>query len=146
MWLASVSRHHPRHGIVPTTEWNRTTLREAHGRLVDLLRGVGDTSMERFFRMCVTACFHRALTADEAAGLSAAWKAAPAVDLAGAPVEVIAQHGVPESCLVSTSPCASPTKRLLMPKQPGQRWPLWLPQDCGACASCLARAALRPTG
>jgi hypothetical protein len=101
------------------------------------LLGVGDQELERGFRMCATLCVHRALTDAEIAAMPDDCRA-PAVDLAGGPVEVLWRTpGVKDA--LSTQPCTAPTRVQL----PGSDNPeLWIPNDCGECPSCAARAAL----
>lgn len=132
MWLASVSARYEGE-IVPTTLWTPEVFDGAERVLRTVLAGVGDRWRERFFRMVVTACFHRALTDEEAQGLPQWWQRHPAVHLAGGPVEVFWQHGVPAESLLATMPC----------EQPGRQWIkrplLWVPVDCGQCPPCKAR-------
>ncbi len=100
-----------------------------------LMAGVGDVDRQREFRMCITLCRHRALTQGEFDALPVWWHEAPPYDIAGGPVEVRWHRGVPES--PSTKPCANPHRERV--GSPVER--LWLPMDCGACESCLARAS-----
>lgn len=139
MWLASLSKHDQRGRIIGTGDWCWRTreLREAEQELRRALEGVGDPSMERLFRMNITLCLHRAVSAEEAARLPAEWDEAPG-GLAGGPIEVLWQHGVPD--LPQTKPCEAPTREVIDASRPD----LWLPGDCGICAPCLGRAAIRP--
>ena len=102
--------------------------------LMGELRGVGDEQTERVFRMCLTLCFHRALTKEEEVLLPDGWSKAPYAGIAGGPVEIIRQN-VPStpSCL----PCEDPTKLPLSPHDAS----LWIPGDCGRCEPCKAREA-----
>jgi hypothetical protein len=99
------------------------------------LGGIGDERRERFFRMCVTACLHRGLTDAELAGLPASWHQAPAIDIAGGPVEVLWSKGIPD--VLSARPCDHPTRKPFDPRRRATE--LWIPLDCGACPSCVAR-------
>jgi len=102
-----------------------------------VLGGAGDPERERFFRMCITACLHRGVTQSELRRLPQWWHDAPAVDLAGGPLEVLWSKGVPD--ILSAQPCAQPCRKLLDPRRPD----LYLPLDCGTCPSCLARIQAR---
>lgn len=104
------------------------------------LGGIGDESRERFFRMCITACLHRGVRADELALIPAWWHEADAVDIAGGPVEVLRSTGVPE--IPSAMPCRNSGRQALDPF----RSDLWIPVDCGACEPCRARQAVRTRG
>lgn len=137
VWLASYSLKNGKGKIVPTADFDHKQRVKALETLRKALRGVGDETGERFFRMCVTHCFHRVLSLAEEAGLSEAWKRAEPVDIAGGPVEVFWQHGVPESARLSTSPCENPGHLHL-----GQT-DLWLPIDCEMCPPCVARRDAR---
>ena len=105
---------------------------------IDLLRRVlgpaGNPARERIFRMQVTLCIHRALTAEDVAALPAYFHTDPATDLAGGPVEIIYET---EEGLLSTRPCHAPERIPLDRSNPL----LWIPGDCGACPPCGARAA-----
>jgi len=96
-----------------------------------LLGGVGDSEHEREFRMCITLCRHRALTDTEYEALPDWWHVADAVDIAGGPVEVRWSRNVPETPAIQ--PCVAPGKIKI-----GDG--LWLPEDCGECEPCRARA------
>jgi hypothetical protein len=134
VWLASLSLR-DRHGkIVPTETWSAERMAACQASIDTLLDGLGDPAYERSFRMCVTLCRHRALTADEADQLPDEWWTQPARDLAGGPIEVLWSRGLPET--LSTEPCANPTKVLLAPG-------CFFPKDCGVCPSCEARKACR---
>lgn len=125
--------------LIGTAEWTPEMWRYAEMTLKStVLAGVGDRSRERFFRMCITACLHRGLTPQELRRLPAWWHEAPAIDIAGGPLEIIWAHGVPD--IPSARPCENPGRRAIHPK----RLDLWLPMDCGQCGPCMARRALRP--
>lgn len=132
VWLASASLR-DRHGrIHPAKDWDEPTTQRVSDGLTVLLDGVGDDDHEREFRMCITLCRHRALTDAEFAALPEWWHAADAVDIAGGPVEVRWSHNVPDT--PATQPCVAPGKIAL-----GDG--LWLPEDCGECEPCCARAS-----
>jgi hypothetical protein len=141
VWLASVALHHRSASgpIVPTERWVRRTgtINEAHRLIEQALSGVGDPAREREFRMCVSLCRHRALTEEEAAGLPDWWHDAPAKDVAGGPLEVLWQRGIPRT--LSCEPCESPRRRPL----PGysRSSGVYIVDECGTCPSCRARAA-----
>lgn len=137
VWLASLSVRDTQGRIMRALDWPRDKLNMAEELLAQALDGVGDSESERVFRMCITLCYHRALTDEEAAGLPQWWKDAPPSRLAGGPVEVLRAKGRPG--LPSTAPCAKPTKELVSLEAP---YP-WIPRDCGHCPSCLARAELK---
>lgn len=99
------------------------------------LRGVGDDSKERLFRMNVTLCMHRACTEAEVAGLPAWWHEALS-GMAGGPVEVLWSKNVTDS--PSSAPCENPEHVPSMCGRPD----LWIPCDCGQCAPCKARAQI----
>jgi hypothetical protein len=135
VWLASLSKR-DRHGrIVPTERWDPFWMGAAQNSIDALLQGVGDRRRERSFCMCITLCRHRALTDEEADRLPADWWTTPAQDLAGGPLQVLWSVGIDET--PSTQPCTAPTRIPL--SQPG----LYLPEDCGRCEPCQARATCR---
>lgn len=130
VWLASMSMRN-RHGqIIAAEHWCRHPV--AYRALCKVLRGVGDPSRERLFRMNVTLCLHRAVTAEEIASLPQTWKD-DLSGMAGGPVEILWSKGVeaPESC----KPCLSPGRNNAIPGRPD----LWIPLDCRKCPPCLAR-------
>lgn len=116
-----------------TANWGRHR-RRGEALLRAAVGGGGDHDRERIFRMNVTLCLHRAMTDDEVAALPAYFHSDPATDLAGGPVEVLweSEPGSP-----STRPCANPERQVLDRRRPD----LWVPRDCGDCASCVARSA-----
>lgn len=136
VWLASCSLHH--NGPVPTGEYNKHQKDHALRILKQLLSGVGDERWTRFFRMNLTFCLHRGLSDREIARLPAWWHAAPAVHIAGGPVEVFWSRGAAPGA-ISADPCHDPRKTYLSPK-------IWLPLDCGQCPPCRARAEIERTG
>lgn len=118
-----------------TQVWTPRTLAEAEATLLRVLAGAGDTRYERLFRMQITLCLHRALTADEISILPSYFHTDPAVDLAGGPVEILRET---EPGWETTKPCHQPVRHSLDPRDPL----LWFPLDCGDCPPCLARQAL----
>lgn len=139
VWLASVScRRGDR--LLASTDW-RDRFDWAVGRLRSVvLRGVGDETRERLFRMNVTLCLHRAVSDAELEGFPAGWKCSPG-GLAGGPVEILWSKGVVES--PSCRPCENPRwDTRLEPDRPD----LALPIDCGRCGPCLARKHIAETG
>src|SRR5262245_57176181 len=138
VWLASLSRRSPiTDRFRATTKWTAGERAAGEGILREWLAGLGDPARERLFRMQVTLCLHRAIGPREGEAMPAWFWAAPAVGLAGGPVEILWENtpGGP-----STQPCAHPTRHPF----PGERWDpdLWIPEDCGACPSCLARTRI----
>lgn len=136
VWLVSGSLRDFFGRLIPSARWTPADTAILEATLLTALDGVGDRTRERFFRMPVTACIHRQLTADEEAGLRAEWHHAPAVHLAGGPLEIL-RETVPGAA--STKPCRDPGRKAV----PGQRDPdLFLLQDCGTCESCAARTQM----
>ena len=135
VFLASISQRDRWGQLVPTGSWTPEQRAAARRRLLEALRGVGDESRQRLFRMNITLCLHRALTDEEVADLPGWWHAAPATDLAGGPIEVLWEN-TPGAA--STKPCRAPRRGSF----PGAPPELWLPLDCGRCGPCLARAAV----
>lgn len=132
VWLASVTLRDRHDEIIPTETWSRSMLERANIILDGVLLGAGDPQRERSFRMCATLCRHRAVRDDEALRLPESWWTEAARDLAGGPVEVMWERGIPPT--LSTQPCANPSWMPITPK-------LKAPLDCGDCESCRARAA-----
>jgi len=123
--------------IVPALKWSRRS-REHADRLIErALDGAGDVRFERSFAMCVTLCRHRGLSDAEIADLPTG--CALGRGLAGAPLRVYWQRGVPDDML-SAQPCDNPGRSPLGP-QPD----LYLVEECGRCPSCLAREKLYAT-
>lgn len=140
VWLASTSIRNRYGQLIPSSIWraDRRTLDRLERISRRAIQGVGDYTAQRFFRMPITACFHRALTLEEEAGLPDGWKDAPAVDLAGGGIETFwSTVGDP----LSVQPCDNPGKEPL----PGGAWhpDLYLIIECGDCPSCRARLAVR---
>lgn len=137
VYLASISKRSPLViGKATSTQlWSDATRAEAEGWLLRLLGPAGNPDRERLFRMQITLCLHRALTADEVAALPEYFHRDPATDLAGGPVEILreTERGSP-----TTLPCHAPIRRAIDRRDPL----LWLPIDCGACPPCRARHAL----
>ena len=134
MWLASVSLRDITGALVPTAYWNAVNRGNASTLLDSVLRGLGDETRQRQFRMPVTFCRHRAVTEREEAGLPKWWRDAPPCDLAGPPLEVMWTKGIKES--LSLQPCADPGRAPL-----GDDPDIYLIVPCGACPSCKARDA-----
>lgn len=89
----------------------------------------------RLFRMNVTTCLHKALTDDEILAIVPGWSCGKGRDIAGGPVEILEEtvKGAP-----STRPCESPGHLVISRDRPD----LWVPEDCGLCDPCRARAAI----
>jgi hypothetical protein len=137
VWLASVS-HSERGVLVPAGEWVHSAIGSLGERLLDkALLGRGDSTMQRGFRMNITLCRHRVVTDKEIAMLPPEWHDSPPVDIAGGPVEILWATGMmPTSPAVY--PCENPGRRLIAQLADPR---LWIPEDCGACPPCVARAA-----
>ena len=136
VWLASISRR----AVLADKPlavglWSKQTIEESTALLKRALAGVGDETRERCFRMNITLCLHRALTPAEVNALPDWFHTAPALDLAGGPVEVLWET---EEGWETTRPCHAPERMSLWPGDPL----LWFPQDCGWCPPCQARRAL----
>lgn len=123
--------------IFGTADWGLTEYALAERFALSALRGVGDETRQRAFRMNVTYCIHRAVSAEERAIIaqSPAWCNAPG-GLAGGPVEVLWTRGIPHR--EAAMPCHNPGRLVISASRPD----LWLPSDCGRCPPCLARAAI----
>lgn len=96
--------------------------------LRSLLTDIGHPERWRAFRMCLTVCYHKVALPDEvdaAFGL----RRPHGHNLAGGPVEILAES---EPAPTSAKPCENPSFRdvFAMP----------IPQDCGKCKPCEARA------
>ncbi len=140
VWLASIALRRRSSGeIRPGATWWADDLEFAQRTLQWLLKGRGDSSRERCFQMVVTTCLHRGLTDEEEALLPSWWHDEPAVHLAGAPIKVLWSRGCADT--PSVQPCANPG-RLSLGSDPR----LWLPEGCGECESCQARAMVERTG
>lgn len=135
VWLCSVSRRDPKGMVVPTHRWSWRE-REHAERLIDRVLGdCGDPSIQRQFRMCVTACRHRATSRSERASFSEAFLAFRPTDIAGSPVEVLWSRGIPEN-LDATRPCLAPGKQAIGPG-------LYLLVPCDRCDACTRNEAVR---
>jgi hypothetical protein len=137
VWLCSVSHGGPR-GIIGTGDWGPAEFALAERLAHSALKGVGDPGRERAFRMNITFCIHRAVSAAEKASLPACWAGAPGA-LAGGPVEVLWSRGIPHRA--AAMPCEKPTRLVIDRSRPD----LWLPTDCQKCSPCLARLAIERT-
>jgi len=136
VWLASASLHDFFGRIIPSARWSAGDRWKLESTLLEVLAGVGDSSRERFFRMPVTACIHRQLTAAEEAGLRPEWHQAPAVHMAGGPMEIL-RETIPGA--LSTRPCVRPGQRNVPAARDAD---VFLLVDCGHCDPCRARAAI----
>lgn len=141
VWLASASIRNRYGEVIPSTIWreNRRQFERLEDSVRLVLRGVGDESAERFFRMPITACFHRALTTEEQAGLPDGWLESSAVDLAGGGIETFfSTVGEP----LTIEPCESPGREAVP-----RAWhpDLYYIIECGECPPCRARLAVRTT-
>jgi hypothetical protein len=141
IWVAAISVYHA--GVVrQALEWKPDLVQRHLKKLVAALRGVGDESRERCFRGAVTLHLHRALTAEEYAGLPEAWRALVPIGVAESPVEIIYTKGLRES--LAAEPCRELLQRPLEPVQVRQHAPpLWIPKECAQCDTCKAREELR---
>lgn len=141
VWLCSVSCHgnnaipgkKPR--TVATGEWTPEMFATAEKLAHAALKGVGDESRERAFRMNITFCIHRAVSDKEKAKLPAKWATAPG-GLAGGPIQVLWSRGIEHK--PASMPCENPTHMIIDLARPD----LWAPGDCGLCEPCKARAKI----
>lgn len=136
MWLVSVS-HSKAGEPVPTGEWVRDIPRYVIAQdIIDrVLLGRGDEGKQRGFRMNLTLCRHRVLSAAEIDGLPESWKRVPPVDIAGGPVEVMFE--TPDMPTTpATKPCENPGREFMDGLDPAR---FWIPIDCGACTPCQHR-------
>jgi hypothetical protein len=136
VWLASVSHSDKRGRIIGTVNWTRYDFTLAERIAHRELEGVGDAARERCFRMNITFCIHRAVSAEEIARLPKEWACAPG-GLAGGPVEVLWSRGIEHK--PASMPCNAPRHRVINVQRPD----LWVPEDCGKCEPCLARAVIQ---
>ena len=134
VWLCSVS-FAPKGRIKATGEWSADELALASRLAQSALSGVGDPARQRAFRMNVTYCVHRAVAGEEKSRLPAEWACAPG-GLAGGPVEVLWSRGIEHR--PAAMPCREPGRLVLDRSRPD----LWVPEDCGRCPPCLARARI----
>jgi len=136
VWLASVSRRSPlNNNLIATGLWSQQTRDESAALLRRVLGPAGDSSRERLFRMNVTLCLHRAITAAAYGALPESFRTAEPTDLAGGPIEVLFES---EEGRETTKPCHNPAKISLDPRNPL----LWIPTDCNQCPPCIARIKL----
>lgn len=135
VWLASYSLRNKKGMLVTTDLFDAVQRRRARDVLLQALAGVGDVNRFRLFRMQVTTCLHRALTDEERDAICACPLGRPRY-IAGLPVEIIEERGVPD--IPSTRPCLTPSRRPLDPKNARA----WLPVGCGTCEPCRARAEI----
>lgn len=135
VWLCSISRQSPvRGGRLATSLWTPPTMAESWALLRRCVGPDGNPSRERIFRMNVTVCLHRAITAEESARLPDWFHESEPTDLAGGPVEVLWEN---EEGSPSTRPCHNPERIPLDARNPL----LWFPGECRTCPPCLARMA-----
>jgi hypothetical protein len=137
VWLASMSRRAGNGKIIPALKWPSGQLKRAQARLHQVLHGVGDPNRERCFMMCITLCMHRALSDADIAALPPKWHDAPALDVAGGPIKILYARGCSES--PSTLPCEH-YDRVEIPDRDFEGDRLWIPEECGECPPCRARA------
>lgn len=133
VWLCSVS-----HRSKTTDKFTDAERARAKALLLWMLEGRGNPKRQRFFRMCVTMCLHRAITDEEQARLPATFHEAKAIDIAGGPLEVLEET---EPGLPSTRPCESPNMvplELAFGPSVHHRGATFA-ADCGKCAPCVAR-------
>lgn len=137
MWLASVSLR-SNGELVPAADWTRgiKTVTKADSLINRILDGRGLVGRQRAFRMSITLCRHRVLSAEEKEYLPPSFRVGRARDIAGGPVAALWSIGIPD--VPSVQPCRD------MGKQPieGLDRRFFIPKDCGYCEPCLARAAV----
>ena len=133
MWLVSVSKR-VKGRIKATGTWTGHQFDLAGGHAIRALLGIGDPHRERAFRMNITFCVHRAVSAEEALRLPKEWAAAVG-GMAGPPVEVLWSRGIEHT--LASMPCRAPGRLVIDP----QRQDLWVPEGCGKCDVCEAREA-----
>jgi hypothetical protein len=122
--------------MIATGDWTAEMRRRAEQALDNALVRAGDPKRERLFRMNITLCLHRALSAEEKLLLPDGFDEQPG-GLAGGPIELLRVTGLPPR--PAGLPCEKPTHEILDPDRPD----LWLPIDCGECEPCRARRAIR---
>lgn len=135
VWLASVTLRDEQNRIRPTETWNDEDRERASASLELALTGLGDESRQRQFRMCSTMCRHRAVTPAEADHLPESWWSEAARDIAGGPVELLWERGLPPS--PGSRPCEHPSWMAIDRRDPRLKFPI----DCGECEPCRVRAA-----
>src|SRR5262245_66552327 len=108
VWLCSISRRSPlRGGRLATPLWTPQTMAESIALLRRCVGPAGNPARERVFRMQITICLHRAITAEESQQLPGWFHEAPPTDLAGGPIEIGFEI---EDSWRSTKPCHAPLK------------------------------------
>jgi len=139
VWLASISLRDRYGRLVPSSIWReeQRTVDRLQRILSRSLQGVGDKTAQRFFRMPVTGCYHRALTPEEEDGLLDSWRDSSAIDLAGGAIETI-WSTVPDT--MSVRPCENPGRE---PIPDAWHRDLYFIEECGECPPCRARLAVR---
>lgn len=135
MWLASVS-YRQQCGLKGTSSWTPELFHHAEHLAHEALRGVGNPACERAFRMNITFCIHRAVSAREVERLPAEWSCS-AGGLAGGPVEVLWSRGMAHR--PAAMPCEAPGHLVIDQARPD----LWVPSDCSHCEPCRARVIAR---
>ncbi len=135
VWLCSVSRSRY-HQTLATKKWTKGEFATAEQIAHDALEGVGHVYCERAFRMNITFCIHRALSATEMDRLPSTWQCLPG-GLAGGPVEVLWSRGIAHR--EAAMPCHRPGHLIIREKRPD----LWVPEDCGKCPPCVERGRIR---
>lgn len=136
VWLASVGLHDRQGNVIATTQWPDEERERVRALIDKTLDNLGDESREVEFRMMITLCRHRGLSREEEEGLPASFHEAPAVDTAGASIELLSVKGVSGDAI---KPCMFSKKEFaFLPRQD-----IWLPVPCGKCKTCRAREALR---
>ena len=134
VWLCSVS-YHPKGGTLGTARWSQADFALAERLAHAALRGVGNQDCERAFRMNITFCIHRAVSEQELALLPVDWECSSG-SLAGGPVAVLWSRGIEHRA--SAMPCENPWHLVI----DVNRSDLWIPEDCGKCGPCVARAQI----
>lgn len=135
VWLASVSIR-DRHGnLVPSSEWrqDRRTVERLEKIARKVLWGVGDETAERYFRMPITACFHR-----RGGGRATAGLAGLTPDRHGGRRgrDFWSKVGDP----LTIQPCHNPG-RVPIPREPNPD--IYTIEECGKCPPCKARLEVR---
>jgi hypothetical protein len=136
VYLVSLSRRDFGGKIIPASTWSAHAIKLYSDLMRSVIAGLGDESRERIFRMNVTLCLHRALTEAEILALPEYFHTDPPIDIAGGPVKIIWENtpGSP-----STRPCENPIRDYETFRGHPE---LWIPEDCGQCGPCLARARI----
>ena len=135
VWLCSVSKQDKSGETVGTAKWKPEDFAMAERLALSALAGVGDPERQRAFRMNITFCVHRAVSDEEKAQLPKEWAGARG-GMAGGPVEVLWSRGIEHK--PAAMPCHNPHHMVIDQSRPD----LWVPEDCGKCEPCQARAAI----